>query len=273
MYEGHWNLSQKPFHYHTPKECWYRSVSQQAAMLRLHYSVRNRVGACLLLGNSGLGKSTILRMLKSEGGNLKPFVQLVFPSLAAVELLRTLAVELCDGPTARLRELSADGLLLEIRKSLTEHVLEDNHPIIAFDDAHQLSGDALTRTVQPLLNLRDLDDRLDFTVILAGQPILSSQLSRHLQLRERIGVTALLDGFDASETSDYIQTRLAAAGRTTPIFTPDAERCLFELSGGNPRRLNRLCDMVLLVGYAEGLTKITAAQVDAVGRELMPHAA
>jgi type II secretory pathway predicted ATPase ExeA len=63
------------------------------------------------------------------------------------------------------------------------------------------------------------------------------------------------------------------AGREKEIFTKDAHTSIFELSGGIPRRINRLCDLSLLVGYAENLTKLTAAEIEAVSDELLTTAA
>jgi general secretion pathway protein A len=57
------------------------------------------------------------------------------------------------------------------------------------------------------------------------------------------------------------------------IFSPGALQRLYDVTAGNPRRINRLCDMALLVGYAEQLTQISEAQIDAVGAELLPAAA
>jgi general secretion pathway protein A len=44
---------------------------------------------------------------------------------------------------------------------------------------------------------------------------------------------------------------------------------LFELTGGNPRRVNRLCDLALLIGYAEEQVRINAPQIEAVCTELV----
>jgi type II secretory pathway predicted ATPase ExeA len=35
-----------------------------------------------------------------------------------------------------------------------------------------------------------------------------------------------------------------------------------------PRRINRLCDFALLVGYADNLDHVTESQIDAVAEEL-----
>jgi type II secretory pathway predicted ATPase ExeA len=93
------------------------------------------------------------------------------------------------------------------------------------------------------------------------------------ELSERIAVTTPLSGFTVAETADYVTTALTRVNGRDDIFSPGALNRLFEVTAGNPRRLNRLCDMALLVGYAEQLNQITEAHIDAVGAELLPAAA
>jgi type II secretory pathway predicted ATPase ExeA len=51
-------------------------------------------------------------------------------------------------------------------------------------------------------------------------------------------------------------------------FEPSAFDTLYELSGGIPRRINRLCDLALLVGYADNLRSITAEHLESVSEEI-----
>ena len=102
--------------------------------------------------------------------------------------------------------------------------------MICFDDAQLLTPRVMTDVVLPLLNLRDFDERLDFTIVLAGQPILASHLTRQPQLRERTAVTAKLAGMTGSETCDYVRARLAACGADTDVFSDAALTRLQEIS-------------------------------------------
>jgi type II secretory pathway predicted ATPase ExeA len=61
---------------------------------------------------------------------------------------------------------------------------------------------------------------------------------------------------------------LKAAGAVESIFSRDAMQAVHELSGGLPRRINRLCDFALVVGFAEGLGLIDARQIESVSSEL-----
>ncbi len=72
-----------------------------------------------------------------------------------------------------------------------------------------------------------------------------------------------------AETLAYIRHRLQAAGGSSEIFEEEALSAIHELSGGLPRRINRLCDFALLVGYADNLDQVTPVQIEAVAEELM----
>ncbi|HAP06602.1 MAG TPA: ATPase, partial [Planctomycetaceae bacterium] len=58
-----------------------------------------------------------------------------------------------------------------------------------------------------------------------------------------------------------------------PLFSDDALTALHDVSGGIPRRINRIGDMALLVGFAEQRTIIAAEQIESLAGELLPNAA
>jgi general secretion pathway protein A len=90
-------------------------------------------------------------------------------------------------------------------------------------------------------------------VILVGQPDLQERL-RHpslMQLAQRVSVQYHLTPLDQKETKEYIVYRLARAGGSG-IFTDSALEKLFEYTKGVPRRLNTLCDLSMVAGFAEG---------------------
>src|SRR5579872_1232048 len=88
------------------------------------------------------------------------------------------------------------------------------------------------------------------------------------QEEERVAVKSLLRALSPDETAGYVARRLEAAGAKRPLFEPDALLPVHELSGGVPRRINRICDLALLVGFADESEMISAEQVQAVAEEL-----
>jgi type II secretory pathway predicted ATPase ExeA len=69
------------------------------------------------------------------------------------------------------------------------------------------------------------------------------------------------------ESISYVSHRLSAAGAVRPIFDSEALEALHEAALGVPRRINRLADLALLVGFADELPSIGRAQIDGVQQE------
>ena len=270
MYQDYWQLTDKPFPYRVPSSGCNATEAQRAGLLRIQYCIDNGAGCSMVLGESGSGKTTLLRQLESSNHCLEPFVYLAFPGLEPAEQLRLLCSQLSDAPFAATGR--PDELLQNITTNLRRWTASDRHPIICFDDAQLLPPAVMTDVILPLMNLRDVDSEINLTLVLSGQPILASHLSRQPQIRERVAVTSRLDGMSMEEVLAYVPDRMSACGRSETVFTDCALQQLYQVSQGNPRRLNRLCDMALLVGCADGLSEIRAGQIDAVGTELLTAA-
>jgi general secretion pathway protein A len=105
--------------------------------------------------------------------------------------------------------------------------------------------------------------------LLVGQTGILPTLDRMAQLEERLGVKCLLRPFSAAETAEYVVHRLHAAGAGEAIFDPDAMAEIHRLTHGIPRRINRLCDLALLIGYAEQRKSLLADQLGSIHDELV----
>lgn len=111
---------------------------------------------------------------------------------------------------------------------------------------------------------------------LVGQPEFREILQRPEmeQFRQRVAATCHIGPLDLDETQHYIEHRLKCAGSTgKPSFTPEAFAAIFKASGGIPRRINSVCDRVLLAGFLAGKTHLELADVDEVVKEFAQEAA
>lgn len=270
MYESYWQLESRPFDHSADARFYYPGPSQQAALLKLRYAVQNRRGAAVLAGEAGLGKTLVAQqLLRQLDESFKPRVHVVYPQMPAEQLLTYLAHQITGTSAAGA---SIDDSLRRIEANLAEHAKAGRHAIIIIDEAHLLRETRSLETIRLLLNFERQAQPLA-TFVLVGQTSLALDVQRIPQLDERLAVKCLLARLTLDETHSYIQHRLAAAGSLRAIFDDRAIQAIFELSHGVPRRINRLCDLALLVGFGEELRTIGHSQIEAIYEELTCPAA
>jgi general secretion pathway protein A len=268
MYEAYWQLQSRPFENCTDTRFYYPSEAHQGALLKLRYAVENRRGAALLAGGAGVGKTLLINALKRQvGQSCTPFVHLVFPQMSVSELLNYLAAEL-GALTSATTSVTVDESVRKVQQFLEENTRRGCHAVVAIDEAQLLLETDALETLRLLLNF-EAQSQPALTMILSGQPQLLPALERLPGLEARLGVKCLLRPLNLEETVSYVNHRMTAAGATHEIFSSEALTTLFELTGGNPRRVNRLCDLALLIGYAEEQVRINAPQIEAVCTELV----
>ena len=194
-----------------------------------------------------------------------PFVHLVYPQMTSAELMAYLADEL-DGGSNESQSVSES--VRRVQSALRENAAKGRHAVVVIDEAHLLESSPMLETLRMLLNFGP-DGASGMTLLLVGQPGILPLLDRTPQLEERLGVKCLLRPFTANETGEYVAHRLELAGATQSIVDREAVPTLHELTRGIARQINRLCDLALLVGYAEEQSTLSAAHFEAVCRELV----
>jgi len=89
-------------------------------------------------------------------------------------------------------------------------------------------------------------------------------------LRQRVIAACHIGPMDAKETRAYIEHRLTHCGWTgnSPSFSDDAFPAIYEGSGGIPRRINSVCDRLLLSGFLSNNKTFGESDVFEVVREI-----
>jgi len=271
MYQAYWQLDSRPFEHTSDARFYYEGQSQQAALLKLRYVLENRRGAALLASESGLGKTLLVEQLLRElDASFAPRIHLVFPQMPAEQLLTCLADRL-TGQSSPLTA-SVDKNVRSIERALADNADVGRHAIIAIDEAHLLREQQSLEAIRLLMNFHRNGEPLA-TFLLVGQTALVLSVRRLPALDERLSVNCILNRFSVVETTEYVQHRLHAAGAKRPIFEASALDTIYELTHGIPRRINRLCDLALLVGFGEELPSLTGEHIESIHQELIGTAA
>ncbi len=266
MYESYWQLERKPFEQTDDPRFYYPGESHQGALLKLRYVVENRRGGAALAGAAGTGKTLLARLFARQlPETCRPIAHLVFPQMSAAELLSYLADELSAPPAAGR---GIDQTIRRIQQFLLQNEARGQHAIVAIDEAHLLEDIDTLEALRMLLNF-EAEGRPALTLLLIGQPRLLPMIDRMPGLEERLAIKCLLRPLTLEETISYVSHRLQAAGAKRPIFEPPALETLHELTHGLARRINRLCDLALLIGFAEEKRTISSGQLESVAQELV----
>ncbi len=269
MYSQYWKLDREPFANTLDPAFFFPSQTHQSALLKLRYMIENRKGAGVLVGPTGSGKTLVVHRLADDlGPAVGPWVHVVFPQMSADDLLNYLAARLSgEAVTSKHSNLPRSVALRMIEDSLCEQTQQGQHPVLVVDDAHLIDDPDTLQAIELLLNLQQSPNCV-FSVILLGDRLLLPRLARMPRFDERLSVRSMLQSLSADEITRYVRFRLEAAGASNCMFADAALEEIADLSDGIPRRINRLADLALLVGYADGRTTLSPQDVSAVSEEL-----
>ena len=251
MYEAYWKLQEKPFK-NTADPRFLCSFPQHSdALMKLTYTVRENMGAAMLTGVFGCGKTFIARtLLSSLSKNRYTSAYLDYPPASGTEFLRAVVrtlkySELPDKKT----ELLEDALLESLQALLLDDAREGKEAVIVIDEAHSIEDDRIFEKIRLLLNFQS-ESRFLLSLILVGQPELAGKVANLRQLDQRVAVKCHLEALTGEETRDYVTRRLEVAGRKEPVFTDQVLDLIHRATGGIPRRINHICDACLMTGFA-----------------------
>ncbi|MEN3356008.1 MAG: ral secretion pathway protein, partial [Betaproteobacteria bacterium] len=137
------------------------------------------------------------------------------------------------------------------------------------DEAQNLTPQAMEEL--RMLSNYQLETQALLQSFLVGQPEFRRMLesSEMQQLRQRVIAGCHISPMDMDETRGYVEHRLTHVGwKGDPRFEPDAYEALYEATDGIPRRINSVCDRLLLSGYLAGKHVFAREDVDEAAQEI-----
>jgi len=271
MYEAFYGLKNKPFQLNPDPSFYFGSKQHRRAKAYLDYGVSRNEGFIVITGEIGAGKTTLLRALIDglHGSNVV-VGHLVTTQLGAEDTLRMVGASF----GFKVKDVPKSELLITLEAFLISQTTKGKRCLLIVDEAQNLTPRAVEE-LRMLSNFQYGNQAL-MQSFLVGQPEFREILQRPEmeQFRQRVAATCHIGPLDLDETQHYIEHRLKCAGATDkPRFSPEAFEAIYKASGGIPRRINSVCDRVLLAGFLAGKTHLELSDVDEVVKEFAQEAA
>jgi len=253
MFLEHFSLKAHPFTEKPPIEWLLRNEHIDQALARLKF-FEQQGAIALIIGQTGLGKSSLLRLFIHElpQNRYNPLYLHLTP-LHANAFLRLIVTKLGEKP-----KMGKDRMLLQILERINQN---DKCTLFIIDEAHLIDPNTLTDL---RLLISSIDEKISLKIILCGQENLSHILKRssHADLLHRVTLQFIMRSLSKEKSSAYIDHRIIKAGGTERIFQQEAKDLIHDYTDGVPRQINNVATACLINAAARGLKQITESLVN-----------
>ncbi len=213
----------------------YLTPSFKKALHLITTTLDNRQGISCIIGDVGMGKSSLLRLLHAEYLSRDECVSILIPVTnfkRPYALLKRIAEELGIPP-----QRSALDYQRQLEHVLLEYNTQGKYVAVFIDEAENLDTYMLD-LVRTLLNFEKSDTGKMIQFVLAGSIELYDRLrrKRNRAVNSRVLYMNFLEKFSLDETVDMIGFRCDRLDVPNP-FTMGGLEMIYKLSNGVPRRI------------------------------------
>lgn len=239
--------------------------SLAATLAKVRYVIDQRQGLTVVYGDTGTGKTSVLRYLADAYGSGGDTVAALLPTpqyKTDTAFLRAISAEF--GLPVRRSMLDQEH---QLRGFLVEHHRAGRNVVVFVDEAQILPGRVL-ELVRLLLNL-ETDRAKLIQIVLAGQLELRDRIRDPTKkaLRSRIFITSTLDPLTLDEARGMIARRCEVAAVANP-FPPETVEAIWAEARGIPREVLKLCGLTLDRARASGLAAVPVEAVALVAPDM-----
>lgn len=257
-YSGYWGMSASPFSEGAKATT---SPLLDEAIARLMFLVDERRPLGILVGESGMGKTTLLKLFASRIARRGVIVHRdSLIGRQSYEMLWEMGNRLGARPTAGEPMLSIWNAL---ESRLIELALDRVRVALLLDDVDGALGDAVTQFSR-LLTIAERFPKL-LTIVLVSAPgnlnRLGSRILEQAHLRVDLGPWTLDD------TEEFMRRAIAGSGCNASPFEPAALERLHYLSHGMPGHIRHIADLALMVAANEKRESVNETLIEVIFEE------
>ena len=263
MYTEYFGLKEMPFAAEPNPRLLVLMEEHREALATMVYAIEQQEGWALIVGEPGVGKTTLIMALLRELGERVNAAVITNPTLTPLDFLNQVALELgLEGPFA-----SKGPFLATLGQFINRCRLQGRKVLLVVDEAQDLSAE-MVEELRLLGNLDASSPRV-LNILLVGQPELIRVLKRSASraLLQRLHRNYALKPLNATASAEYIRQRLTLAGSQREIFEPEALEAVHAVTQGVPRLINAVCDDALLLAYSSEVGKVDREMVLRASRD------
>ena len=259
MFINHFSLNRLPFSATPDVSGYFPAESIETARRTVLQVLKHGTGIPLIFGESGMGKSLLLRILEKCFENDCHVVYMANPRLRTPKslyqhLLFSLHQSYCGMDENELRLLFLDQL-----------VQHETYGMLLLVDEAQSLGRSTLEELRVLLHYNRDDHPVSIRLVLAGDHRFEEHLTHPYlnAFQQQVVARCYLEKFRREETDREILWQLKQTGCETPgqIFPVDARQTVHQLTEGVPRIVHQLCQQALALTAELSLNHVTETVV------------
>jgi len=255
-YLRHWKFSRSPFALGSSSRGMFCGGTIEEALARSEFLVSQEKRLGIVLGPSGVGKTTFL----------KHFVRLR-KAQHSRENLAMIDLRSADADLVPLRILQGIAPHQELPNSrqecwsqISDHLFSESaighRTVLILDNLHDVSDDFY----QAISQLWSTPIRWSMFLALDDDSIVN--IPRWIL--DQCELKIQLPRWDLGQTADYFDFAIQGVGGNDSIFNGQAITRVQELSDGIPRKIVQIAELALVAGAVRKAEKVTAELVDQV---------
>jgi MSHA biogenesis protein MshM len=254
----HFKLKKPPFDPRPDIDFFFATPAHAEVLATLQYVVATGKGCCVVVGESGCGKTLLAQLVAATAANTTTVLWVH----GGAQPHHQTNVSLYSSPSHVRNRGGAFPQKTTLAAETHGTIFRSEPPLLIVDCADELPNSGWADVVAWFSN--ELRYPKPANVLLFGLPRLVNILTSAelIRLRRRVFRTCRLELLTPELSKDYIRGRIALAGGDADrIFSDGVIEQISELGKGNPALISQLCDNALVEAFGQGCDRVTPTDV------------